>query len=118
MIALFLTMAGITLGPTNALEVSNSARDAWGACVMMNAAKYATLSEPAETIADAAMSNCTKFEPAFRQSLDALYIVNGPKLSNDTIDGIMSDGRRVFRQHAVGTVLDVRLKKSSKAKGS
>jgi hypothetical protein len=119
MIAMLSTAVGMialsatTLGPPDALVASNIARDAWGTCVLENAAKYAALSESAETIADASVTNCVRLEPTVRQSLDGLYLDNGPKLADATIESIMTDGRKIFRDHAVSTVLEIRMKRKA-----
>jgi hypothetical protein len=114
MLALLIAAAGVEVGPPDAVAANNAARDAWGMCIMSSSAKYADLSEPAETIADAAVSNCTKFEPEYRRTLDALRIVDGPMIADETKDRLLKEGREVLRQHAVGTVLDIRLAKSKK----
>ena len=107
-------LSSVTLGPPDALAASNVARDAWGYCILSNAAKYSELEESAETIADVSVANCSTLEPAVVKSLDGLFIDNGPKLSDDTIQSIISDGRKTFRNRAVSTVVEIRFKRKEK----
>ena len=107
-------LSGVTLGPPDALAASNVARDAWGYCILSNAAKYAVLDESAETIADVSVTNCSNLEPAVMKTLDSLFIDNETKLSDDTIQSMISDGRKTFRNSAVSTVMEIRFKRKEK----
>ena len=109
------SLAQVTLGPPEAVAANKVATDAWGTCVLQQAIRYSDLAENADTIGDASMTRCATFEPSYEATLHGMTIVDGPRLTDDTIKQIVLNSRSHFRALAVSTVLETRLNKAKKA---
>jgi hypothetical protein len=107
MIAAFAIAALIAGSREDAL----AARERWRSCVINRATIYATQSEPAETLARAALGRCIQERGAFRDAIRSAErgpLGLGLPPRGEDIDRVVGDVAADISQMAIAAIIDRR----------
>jgi hypothetical protein len=111
MLGLELLLAWQLATSPDALKESQLRLGGWELCARLQSANYASLSDSADILADAALSKCVDQELAFKSILARVQVnEEGRGFDHEHQASILGEQRARIRQIAISTVLDTRLR--------
>ncbi|MES2002317.1 MAG: hypothetical protein V4444_08430 [Pseudomonadota bacterium] len=110
MLGLELLLAWQLTTSPDAFKEAQLLRGGWEICTRLQSANYASLSDSADVLADAALSKCADQELAFKAFLARVKVTEGGRGFDDEHQvSILGEQRRRLRDIAISTILDTRL---------